>query len=871
MATHTGAVTVVRFSPCGKYLASGSDDRVVLIWEKDDSRIPRQEFGSEANLESWVARKRLIGHENDVQDLAWAPDSSILVTVGLDSSIIIWNGLTFEKLKTFDAHQSLIKGVTFDPANKYFATASDDRTVRIIRYHHTSSSDISFSIEATISKPFKNSPLSTYYRRCSWSPDGNFIAAANSTNGPVTTVSIINRGTWDSDLSLIGHDAPCEVVSFCPRIFSPQKKTDSSKPPNFLTVLATAGQDKTLAIWNTCNPRPLLVAYNVAEKAITDMTWSPDGTKLFACSLDGTILVSMFEEGELGWVVPMEENENQLTRYGGGKETMQIPNSTEQLLLEEKSESLDDAQNTQIFDNIMGSKSISETTAFTSKTSPKTTPKLLSTNNIGSSVIRKKTPIKPSVQKVTITKEGKKRVAPILLSSVSTAEVAQTDLVTESQRALQQKTFESVEVSEPSLSLPMSGVPTKIVRQKKQNLSDNYEDEYINNKDIRYENASYYIRPRILEFQSGMSSAKLTIPKVKTHYKRTGSIGKDDYILEIHNGANKELDPTRLSVSVNGSLVFSDFLPKYGHIASGDGEYFWAVATEDGTVHVYSPGGRKLISGMVLGSPVAFLEHQGQFLMAVTSSGDIHVWDICNLTAVGEVISIIPLLDSSMSERDNRSPKGPTVTLCGVSSNGKPIITLTNGEGFIYNDQMKNWLRISEPWWAYGSQYWNSISGHRLGLASGSEERVVKTLSVPMHTKVIQLAEEKSTEEILINAGGRGRYLQQMTKSRLLKEGFEDFERTLSTAHLENRISAAFMANSDIEFKQFLGVYVRRLASEALWNRFEELVNTLFAHPQSSNYLCGLNPTELLNHLKLVTKDFASSQTILNSITFSCS
>lgn len=858
MATHTGAVTVVRFSPCGKYLASGSDDRVVLIWEKDDSRIPRQEFGSEANLESWVARKRLIGHENDVQDLAWAPDSSILVTVGLDSSIIIWNGVTFEKLKTFDAHQSLIKGVTFDPANKYFATASDDRTVRIIRYHHTSSSDISFSIEATISKPFTNSPLSTYYRRCSWSPDGNFVAAANSTNGPVTTVSIINRGTWDSDLSLIGHDAPCEVVSFCPRIFSLQKKTDSSKPPNFLTVLATAGQDKTLAIWNTSSPRPLLVAYNVAEKAITDMTWSPDGTKLFACSLDGSILVAMFEEGELGWVVPMEENENQLTRYGGGKETMQIPNSTQQLLLEEKSESLDDTKNAQILDSIMGSKP-------TLTTIPKIPPKSLPINNIDSSSIRKKTPVKPSVQKVTITKEGKKRVAPILLSTVSTAEVTEPDSVTESQRALQQKAFESVEVSESSVSLPVSGVLTKIVRHKKQNLSDNYEDSFNNNKDLRYENASYYARPQIIEFKSDLPSAKLTVPKVKTLYKKTGSIGKDDYILEIHNGTNKELEPTKLSVSVNGSLVFSDFLPKYGHIASGDGEYFWAVATEDGTIYVYSPGGRKIIPGMVLGSPVAFLEHQGQFLMAVTSSGDVHVWDICNLNAVGEIVSIVPLLDSSMSERDDRSLKGPTVTLCGVSSKGKPVITLTNGEGFIYDDNMKNWLRISEPWWAYGSQYWNSISDHRLRLTSGTEERVVKTLSVPNNAKIIELLEQQSTEETLLNAGGRGCYLQQMTKNRLLKEGFEDFERTLSTTHLENRVSAALMANSEVEFKQFLSIYVRRLASENMWGRFEELVKNLFVKSQYPNNLCGLDPTELLKHLKLTTKEFNLSQSILDN------
>lgn len=962
MSTHTGAVTVVRFSPCGRYLASGSDDRVVLIWELDETRVPRQEFGSaagpamagplsigsvseqqssanntEQNSETWVARKRLVGHDNDVQDLAWAPDSSILVTVGLDSSIIIWSGATFEKIKRFDIHQSHVKGVSFDPANKYFATASDDRTVKIIRYHHTSSNEVSFSVEATISAPFKGSPLSTYYRRCSWSPDGNHIAAANATNLPLATVTIINRGTWESDISLVGHDAPCEVASFCPRIFCLDQSApvDKAQDPNdyksLISVIATAGQDKTLAIWNTSSPRPLLVATNVAEKSITDISWSGDGLTLYASSLDGTILVAVFKPGELGWVVPIEANELQLIRYGGGKEALQIPASTGILELEEATELHEKelekahrakmAEKERILDNIMGSNPSNTTSTFDKKTKEeksktKTEPKAKSESKVKetdtpTNPFKPLEPVQPArpkpatvTHKITITKDGKKRIAPTLISVSST--VTSRASKPASQLATPIPNATATAVAQPSAAgfvieyapaaniLPKGGVAALLIGSKRradtaENGADTTKEANASTEKVapsghgpKKQKSQYpelqFTQPPMVMPSVGVAQLRINVPKVKGTISRYGAVtapgtapgtdilngssssssdskpgdspniigpndGPTSYeptapltMLQIRNSA-KDKDPTRVIVTRAGSVLFMDYLPRYATLAAGSCTAFWAVATEDGSIYVYSPSGRRLFPPIVIGAPLAFLESTGDILIAISVVGIVYVWDVVGSRpgpgleeheprALQAPVSLAAVFDgSSTYEEEEGLVKTPNLTHAAVTPCGQPFVTLSNGSSFIYSSQMKVWTRVTETWWAEASQYWDTTTFLQ-----------PVPNSIYAGTNLVSLLEQRTTCDTILFESSRGKFLQQLTRQRLLKDGYEGFEAQVSLAHLENRMAAARVAGSQREYSAFAKMYTERVAELGFSEKLDELFGQVLgsAHADAS-------------------------------------
>ncbi|KAI9483199.1 MAG: WD40-repeat-containing domain protein, partial [Benjaminiella poitrasii] len=393
MTMHNGAVLCVRWSNGeGRYLASSSDnDNVIIIWERDK------------------AIKYLRGHESDVQDLAWSKDNQYLASCGVDGFVMVWNVSTFELVKKIDQHAGFVKGVTWDPSGKFLATQSDDKMVKIWR-----TSD--WGLEIDITTPFINAPGTTLFRRLSWSPDGCHIAAANAVNGIQCIAAIINRDDWNADISLVGHQLPIEVTAFNPKMFYMKDNEDTDK--SLSTVCALGSQDRSVSIWVTRFSRPVCVAADIFDHNVYDMAWTPNGKNLFACSHDGTVACLLLAE-ELHDIAPDEVIYKELTKYGYGRKNAQLPETPIQLELEEKDTGKATVEkpsstSNRITDLMSGNISI-ETNKPTTDTIMTDATKELnkdisSSANDGGMLAQ---------QKVSIAKNGKKRIQPFSMNSSS--------------------------------------------------------------------------------------------------------------------------------------------------------------------------------------------------------------------------------------------------------------------------------------------------------------------------------------------------------------------------------------------------------------------------------------------------------------------
>lgn len=259
------------------------------------------------------------------------------------------------------------------------------------------------------------------------------------------------------------------------------------------------------------------------------------------------------------------------------------------------------------------------------------------------------------------------------------------------------------------------------------------------------------------------------------------------------------------------------------------------------------------------------LECKGPWLLCITAVGMCYVWNIRTMSSPHPPVSLAPVLDAAVHALSVHPTGAPAVTNARLNSEGRIVVSLSNGDGYAYSPSMYTWQRLSEVWWAVGSQYWNTTDSSVANVKHESKTRD------SISAGIVPFLERNTTNETLLR--GRAYFLQRLIKVLLSREGFEGFESGISIAHLENRVSAALMLGAREEFRLYLLMYAKRLGAEGLRGKVEELLRTLLGgitedenRPQdqgnertwqdNKDTICGWERSVLLKEVVLLLGEF---------------
>uniref|UniRef100_A0A4W4GL72 Protein HIRA n=1 Tax=Electrophorus electricus TaxID=8005 RepID=A0A4W4GL72_ELEEL len=845
MDNHLACVNCVRWSNNGLYLASGGDDKLVMVWKKAAFIGPSTVFGSSsklANVEQWRCVTILRNHTGDVMDVAWSPHDVWLASCSVDNTIVIWNARKFpEIVTTLKGHTGLVKGLTWDPVGKYIASQADDHSLKVWR-------TMDWQLETNITKPFNECGGTTHVLRLSWSPDGQYVVSAHAMNNSGPTAQIIERDGWKTNMDFVGHRKAVTVVKFNPKIFKKKQRNGNAPRPSCpYCCCAVGSKDRSLSVWLTSLKRPLVVIHDLFDKSIMDITWTLNGLGVLVCSMDGTVAFLDFSQDELGDPLN-EEEKNTIHQNIYGKSlavTMETQLSTTVI---ENPEMLKYQQERQAAQSAI----IAQATGPDNQT-----PKLANVVNGESLEDIRKNLLKKQVE--TRTADGRRRITPLCIAqldtggnpSVNSAALKSNLLLTSASKIEPMKALDSrfTERSKPAPGVTTSPMFSVCVRGKeasghkdwkvKEDTSSDSEDkgtqripplakrkadmdgvEVVEKRKKgrpRKDTKIMMNTPILMEKETSRLPAPVAVLKLPTPTVQKSfslQVGTDPVTyVEVENEVSV-VAGARISQlrCCREKSEWDIVLPSRIVLTAGSSDVV-AVACEDRTLSVFSASGRRLIPSIMLPAPMSALHCSAFFVMALTASATLSVWDVQKQVALVKNESLNSILSGTEA----------TVNQCVLTEQGVPVVGLSSGKTYCFSPSMETNLIVDK------------------------QDSLVQCAD--FRNCISSLGALGATGPLAIT---QGRNLSAGQLASRLSSAPHHLQQGMTLAFLENQLCSSLLLLSANEYRHWLLIYTRFLVSEGYEQRLRELCKDLLGpvHKSSSTSwepkVLGLRKRDLL-------------------------
>ncbi|OCT56259.1 hypothetical protein XELAEV_18000384mg [Xenopus laevis] len=881
MDNHLACVNCVRWSNSGAYLASGGDDKLIMVWKRSGYIGPSTVFGSSsklANVEQWRCLSILRSHSGDVMDVAWSPHDAWLASCSVDNTVVIWNALKFpEIISTLRGHSGLVKGLTWDPVGKYIASQADDRSIKVWR-------TVDWQLETSITKPFDECGGTTHVLRLSWSPDGHYLVSAHAMNNSGPTAQIIERDGWKTNMDFVGHRKAVTVVL-------------------------------------TCLKRPLVVIHELFDKSIMDISWTLNGLGILVCSMDGSVAYLDFSQDELGDILSEEEKNNiHQSTYGKSLAITTEPQlsntvieNPEMLKFQQRQQPQQDGEhrvqaqseppthnvasmvNGESLEDIRKNLLKKQVETRTADGRRRITPLCIAQLDTGdfSTAFFNSIPISGSLPGLMLSQSNQQLISlDSNTTSSSGAPKSNVELVGNTKPAEETANKESGNASSSSPVAPTSLIAqpkiepmkaldsrfterskatsgtaglahlnqTAVDRLKEQNATkDSKPQEALESSSDSEEKipASKQLSKRKKEDdadlgekkkkgrprkESRLMSVSLTVQSqvASTSDKELTCVATSSLTLKLPTPTPQKSFTVQLSSdpsmyievenevkTVGGNKLSQLKCHREGKeweavltsriLAAAGSNEVVCVACEKRTLSVFSGSGRRIFPPIILPSPISTLQCTGSYAMALTAAAALSVWDVQNQKVVIKDESLQPLL----------SGNDMTVSQTLLTKRGIPVLSLSNGKAYCFSPSLSTWSLVSDRQdsLALCADYRNCMPSQDAVMCSGP----------------LAIIQGRAS-----NAGRQAARL--FTMPHLVQQ-----ETTM--AYLENQVAAALMLQSSQEYRHWLLIYARYLVSEGFEQRLREVCQDLLGpvhHSSDSQWesrILGLRKRELLKEL----------------------